>query len=407
MLESDGPGASASVPPIDVATAVHPAAVTAAPSVIATAAPPALTVQSAPIIFPTMPATPSADALPTPNTSRPPTRFGASAGLAEGLGEILPQFGSRLADVGRMTLKAAAAVLFLAAVGGGAMVAKLKWDDYAAARRIGTATFASVPSGAQVVVDGQPVGTTPVRVELQVGRHSVELQLKGAKRTQQIEIVHGQDVSVGVDWKAKPVGILQATSVPPGAKVLVDGRPRGVTPLTLRDMVAGTHTVVLQSAQGSVTREVTVTEGKTEVLSESIYSGWLHVSSPIDVVLFEGATPLQLDTGNRALLRPGVHEVTAQNRDLGFSLTQSVTIEPGATASLDIETPYSTLTVKGPEGASVFVDGDKAGETPLSNHRVKIGSRDVKVVDPSGATYHIAVNVTRAPAQVNVVFSKP
>ncbi|MFN7984357.1 MAG: PEGA domain-containing protein [Vicinamibacterales bacterium] len=306
-----------------------------------------------------------------------------------------------------MTLKVAAGVLFLAAIAGAAMVGKLKWDDFIASRRIGSATFASVPSGAQVFVDGQPVGTTPVHGELPVGRHDVELRLKGQKRGQPIEIVHGEDLPVAIDWRAKPTGSLQISSSPSGAKVSVDGKPRGVTPLSLRDLVVGTHTVNFDSSQGSVKRQVTISEGKTETLSESIFSGWLHVSAPMEVTLSEGARALQLDSSNRVFLRPGIHEITAQNKELGFSLTQTVEILPGATADLDIDTPDSSITVKGPEGAAVYIDNERVGDIPVVNHQVKIGSRDVRVVDRSGAAYHITVNVTKAPAQVNVDFSKP
>ena len=327
--------------------------------------------------------------------------------MAQGMGRILPQVRPNLSGVGRLTLKVAGSVLLLAAIGGAAMVAKLKWDDYAAARRLGTATFASVPSGAQVFVDGQPVGTTPVHVELAVGRHDVELRLKGQKRGQPLEVVHGQDVAVAIDWRAKPMGGLQLTSTPAGAKVSIDGRPRGVTPLTLHDLVVGTHAVLFDSPQGSVKRQVTISEGKTETLSESIFSGWLHVSAPMEITLSEGARALQLDSSNRVFLRPGIHEITAQNKELGFSLTQTVEILPGATADLDIDTPDSTITVNGPEGAVVYIDNERVGDIPVVNHQVKIGSRDIRVVDRSGAAYHITVNVTKAPAQVNVVFAKP
>lgn len=375
---------------------------------IVTATPPVWTAASSPIVFPTMPTTPPARALaPAFGEPQPSLPVWANERVAKGMGAILPQVVPRLAGIGRVALKVAAGVALLAAVGGAAMVGKIKWNDYAAARRIGTATFASVPSGAQIYVDGQPVGTTPVRVELPVGTHSVELHMKGVKRTESINIVSGQDTGVAVDWKAKPLGGLLVTSVPVGAKVTVDGRARGVTPLTLRDLSVGTHTVLLESPQGSVRRTVTIADGKTETLSESIYAGWLHVSAPMEVAVAEGTRALQLDSGNRVLLKPGVHEITVQNRPLGFSLSQSVEIEPGATATLDVETPFSTLTVNGPEGATVLVDGVKAGETPLANYRVQVGTRDVVVVDRSGATYHMAVTVTRSPAQVNVEFSKP
>lgn len=333
--------------------------------------------------------------------------FRANVGVAKGMGRILPQVRPDLSGLGRLTLKVAASVLLLAAIAGAAMVGKLKWDDFVASRHIGTATFASVPSGAQVFVDGQPVGTTPVHVELPVGRHDVELRLKGQKRGQPIDIVHGEDVPVAIDWRAKPTGGLQATTTPPGAKVIVDGRPRGVTPLTLRDLVVGSHTVVFDSTQGTIKRQVNISEGKTETLSEAIFSGWLHVSAPMEVTISEGARALQLDSSNRVFLRPGVHEITATNTELGFSLTQTVEILPGVTADLDIETPDSTISIKGPDGANVFIDGERVGDIPVVNHQVKIGSRDIRVVDRSGAAYHITVTVTKAPAQVNVDFSKP
>lgn len=382
------------------------------PVEIATAAPSVWTATTSPLVFPSMPALAPATPAPSPVVSLPsdpsPTLpAAASAGLADGVAKILPQVVPDLAGAGRVALKVAAGLVLLAAVGGAAMVGKIKWNDFAASRKIGSATFASVPSGAQVFVDGQPVGTTPVRVELQIGPHNVELRLRGVKRAQSIDIQRGQDTSVAVDWKAKPVGTLQATTVPPGAKVSVDGKPRGVTPLTLRDLNAGPHTVVFESTQGSLRREITISEGKTETLAESIYAGWLHVSAPMDVTIADGNRPIQLDTGNRVMLRPGTHEITVQNRALGFSLSQSVEIEPGATANLDIETPFSSISVNGPEGATVQIDGVKVGETPLANYQVKIGTRDLMVTDRSGATYHISVTVTREPAQVNVVFAKP
>ena len=43
----------------------------------------------------------------------------------------------------------------------------------------------------------------------------------------------------------KRIGRLQVDSNPPGAQVVVDGRDRGTTPLTLTDLPVGSHVVVL------------------------------------------------------------------------------------------------------------------------------------------------------------------
>jgi hypothetical protein len=63
--------------------------------------------------------------------------------------------------------------------------------------------------------------------------------------------------------------------------------------------------------------------------------------------------------------------------------------------------------VSGSTGADVFVDGTKAGEIPLVDYVVKLGRRDVMVVDKSGMTRHVTVTVTTQPALINVALTPP
>jgi len=293
---------------------------------------------------------------------------------------------------------AAAAALVALVLGGGGLM----WRRGASAPRVGTAAFDSLPPGAQVFVDGKPVGTTPVRVELNPGPHAVEFKLKNATRTQTIEIAKGAELPVNIDWSPKRTGGLQVTSTPTPAKVLIDGKERGQTPFTIDDLPVGAHTVQIVSSAGSVRRKVEVTGGQTETLAESIYPGWLQVSTPIDVTVSDGGKALQLDDAHRVLLKPGTHAIRIDNKELDFSLTRQVDVEPGATARVDVEVPTSTLTVTGPAGAEVFVDGTKAGEIPLADYQLKLGTRDVMMVEPSGATRHVTLTVTTRPAQVDM-----
>ena len=276
------------------------------------------------------------------------------------------------------------------------------WRRSASAPRLGTAAFESLPAGAQVFVDGKPVGTTPVRVELNPGPHAVEFKLKNATRTQTIEVARGAELPVNVDWNPKKTGGLQVTSTPTPAKVLIDGRERGQTPFTMDDLPVGTHTVQIVSSAGSVRRKVDISGGQTETLTESMYPGWLQVSTPIDVTVSDSGKGLQLDAAHRVLLKPGTHTIRLDNKELDFSLTREVDIEPGDTAHVDVEVPTSTLSVTGPAGAEVFVDGANAGELPLADYQIKLGTRDVMVVEPSGATRHATVTVTTKPAQVDM-----
>jgi len=304
--------------------------------------------------------------------------------------------------VQRIWFRATLAALLILSVAGGYLVLSRR-----SASAIGAAAFDSTPAGAEVFVDGAPVGRTPVRVELKAGTHSVEFKLKAATRTQTIAVKRGSELPVTVDWNQKPIGSLQVNSTPTGARVSVDGKLRGQTPLTVDDLAAGPHTVLIDSSEGTVRRKVQVTEGATETLTESIYPGWLHISTTIDVTVLDGGKPALLDDSNRVLLKPGTHTVRIENRELAFSQTKQVEIEPGGTTRVVIEVPTSTLTVTGSTGAEVFVDGTRAGETPLVEFTVALGTHDVMVVDKSGVTRHASVRATTKPVQLEISFERP
>ena len=300
---------------------------------------------------------------------------------------------------------AVAAALVIAVIGAGSRVV---WRRSASAPRVGTAAFDSVPPGAQVFVDGKPVGTTPVRVELNPGVHGVEFKLKQATRTQTIEIQKGHELPVNLEWNPRRIGTLEVASTPGGAKVLVDGREQGQTPLTVTDLSVGAHTVQIESSEGTVRRKADIQEGRTASIAESIYPGWLVVSAPIEVTVSDGGKGLQLDATNRVLLKPGVHTIRVDNRELEFTQIRQVEIEPGGIARLSVEVPQSTLSVTGSIGADVLVDGSKVGETPLTNFQIKIGTREVMVTDPtSGMMRNVTVTVTTRPAHVDIPLTRP
>jgi hypothetical protein len=300
---------------------------------------------------------------------------------------------------------AVAAALVIAVVGAGS---RAVWRRSAPVPRVGTAAVDSAPPGAQVFVDGKPVGTTPVRVELNPGPHGVEFKLKQATRTQTIEIQKGVELPVNIEWNPRRTGTLEVASTPAGAKVLVDGRERGQTPLTLTDLGVGAHTVQIESSEGSVSRKVDIGEGRTESIAEAIYPGWLLVSAPIEVTVSDGGKGVQLDATNRVLMKPGVHTIRLDNRELEFTQIRQVQIEPGGVARLSVEVPQSTLSVTGSSGADVFVDGTSVGVTPLDKFQIKIGTREIMVTDrSSGITRNRTVTVTTRPAHVEIPLTGP
>jgi hypothetical protein len=203
------------------------------------------------------------------------------------------------------------------------------------------------------------------------------------------------------------IGRLQIESSPTGAQVSIDGKERGMTPLTVEGLTAGPHKVVVHGKDGSVQQTVAITAGETTRLSESIYSGWLHVTAPFEVQLSEGANSIRLDDSNQVLLAPGPHDVRFENRTLGLREVRHIDIRPGETTAVSLEKPMSHITVTASEPATVLIDGQPAGETPLTDFAVAVGSRDVTVTSASGVVRHQTITVKVQSSTIDVDFSKP
>ena len=303
-------------------------------------------------------------------------------------------------------VRGAAAAVIAAAVVGASWALRAYLPSLKPAPSVGTATLDSDPQGSTVIVDGKEVGTTPLTTELPAGKHVVDFRRNGMTRSVPIDVAKGKTATTRVEWALRRMGKLQVESEPKGAKVLLDGKDRGVTPITLDEVPAGAHTVVLQSGAGTLKRTVTIAEDKTLELKESIFSGWLHVSSPIELQIGDGKSAVRLDDRNQALLKPGTHELRFSNKTLGFVETRRVEVKPGETASLTIVPPPSKLTVTASEPSEVLVDGERAGDTPLTDFPIAIGTRDITVKGANDVR-RTTLTITTEPAVLEIDFSKP
>jgi TonB family protein len=114
----------------------------------------------------------------------------------------------------------------------------------------GTLLVESEPPGAEVTVDGESQGQTPLEIgEVVFGDHEIRLSLKGYE--EQSHDVSLSAESPTAEWRAelvrrRPVstsGTASFVSTPPGAAVFVDGKRVGTTPLEGLRLRAGEHEV--------------------------------------------------------------------------------------------------------------------------------------------------------------------
>ena len=164
----------------------------------------------------------------------------------------------------------------------------------------------------------------------------------------------------------KSMGSLRVSSTPPGAQVLVDGKARGVTPLTLTDISPGSHEVALQSDAGTVTRTVTVSANATAAIDEAIFSGFVTVYSPFEVTVSENGRVLRADDRHQIMLTAGMHELRLVNRALGYEAVRRVDVKPGDATNLQLTPDPSSLTVTASDAAEVWLDGTRVGDTPMN-----------------------------------------
>jgi hypothetical protein len=122
--------------------------------------------------------------------------------------------------------------VLIALVGGGFMFTRRSSTSAPAAAGpaagTGTLTVNTTPTGAEVLVDGEPRGVTPLDLSLNAGAHVLVLRGAGEPRTIPVTIVAGSQASQYIELAkgASASGQLQIRTDPPGAKVTVDSLAR-------------------------------------------------------------------------------------------------------------------------------------------------------------------------------------
>ena len=312
-------------------------------------------------------------------------------------------------------LVAAAAVL-VALAGGGLLASRYYGSSATIGASVGTLVVESNPPGAQVIIDNEPRGMTPLNLTLTAGPHVLELRGAGDPRVIPLNVPAGSQISHYIELpKTGPLpGQLQVRTDPPGARVTIDGQPHGTSPVTLADLLPGDHEILLESDLGSVRQHVTIAPGTTASLvvplaapADAPLSGWVSVSTPVEVQLFEGGRLIGTSQSDRIMVSAGRHEIELVNDTLGYRGTRTVQVPPGRVASFAIELPKGTIALNAIPWAEVWIDGDRVGETPIGNLSIPIGPHEVMFRNPELGEQRHAITVTAAaPARLSVDLRK-
>ncbi|HEY7187869.1 MAG TPA: PEGA domain-containing protein [Vicinamibacterales bacterium] len=310
----------------------------------------------------------------------------------------------------------AAAVVLIALTSGGTLAARKFFMPADAVATTGTLTVQTNPPGASVVIDGKQRGVTPLNLALESGKHVLELVTEGDVRSVPITITPGAQMSQFIELPHAPsaLGELQIRTEPAGAQVSVDGRALGKSPLTAEGLTPGQHTVTLENDLGSVTQRVVIEAGTTQSLVVPLtapkgapVSGWIAVTAPVDVQLYENQRLLGSSQTDRIMVPVGRHDLEIVNEALGYRSTKVVNVGPGQVSTVKIDMPKAAVALNAVPWAEAWVDGERIGETPIGSVSLSIGPHEVVFRHPELGEKRVVTTVTLGtPAKVTIDMRK-
>ena len=207
-------------------------------------------------------------------------------------------------------------------------------------KQFGIIEISSNPSGANVYLDGTYKGITPItlnNVSTTDLFHIIRLTKSGYTNfTKLVTVSSGKTASVFATLTAQ-TGSISISSNPSGTNVYFDGTFRGITPLILKNIPVGSHTIKLTKTDyTNLSKTVTVSSGETTSVSLPlpVQTGSLSISSnPIGAKIYldneyKGIAPLTLSD-----VPIGLHTIILTLPDHS-QVSKTVTVNPGQTTSI-------------------------------------------------------------------------
>ena len=301
---------------------------------------------------------------------------------------------SRLRYVPRKQLLVVAVSAFLAVVVvQGVTIPSTPWFEEAVPS--GGLHIETRPAGIEALVDDEPVGYTPLNLSLEPGTHLLELRYRDEVRRIPLEITEGTELSENVSWfEDRQLGHFDVMSQPSAASVYIDGKLRGVTPLTVSNLPVGSHTLILRSAAGTVRKTIRIESDHTTSLMEMIYPGWLAVFSDIPLEVRAAGRLVGRTGDGRIRMPPGRYEFELTNARFGYRSTHVRQVSPGQVAPLTVNLPSGIVDVDAKPWGEVWVEDKRIGQTPLESMAVPIGAHEIRVTHPELGERRLYVDVT-------------
>jgi serine/threonine-protein kinase len=207
---------------------------------------------------------------------------------------------------------------------------------------------------------------------------------------------HGGGATTTTSAATAAAGLLPATMIvsttPPGAMVAVDGGKAQRTPIAIRHLNAGKHTITVNHrGYESITREVELVDGESQLVEVTMvhptYQARIETVPAGATVTIDGAdqgvTPVNVKLTDGefhqiALRRDGYQKRTLMLDPAERQETMHVSLEPTLLK-------YGSLFVDSKTAGRLVIDGKDTGEwTPTGEIQVAPGKHQITLIDDVG-----------------------
>lgn len=253
----------------------------------------------------------------------------------------------------------------------------------------------STEPSSEILIDDQLIGAGTYSGRTLVGTHTFKAKLdKYRPATKDIEVKIYDTVNIKLE-PTPIVGVLDVASTPMNATIFVDDKNIGTTPQTNINLLVGTHTLVLEKKGfNSYKQTIEIKEGEITNINASIDNSLsVNFTSDPDNADLEidgsqkGKTPIAVN------LMPGAHNIKI-TKDGCKGKFETINVSGATTFNYNLELIGRTYDItSSPNGASVYIDGNYKGVTPLRVF-LDFTKHDIKLQYIGYADYSATENLT-------------
>lgn len=138
-----------------------------------------------------------------------------------------------------------------------------------------------------------------------------------------------------------------------------------------------------------------------------VRTGGIRLTSPIELTVLDGDRVIGSSAESPIFTTAGRRELEFVNSTIGFRTRQIVDVKAGQIISFTVPVPNGTLNINAQPWATVLVDGNPVGETPIGDlsvtpgqHEIvfrhpQLGERRERAIVRAGAETRVAVSLQR------------